>query len=248
MSVLEVRSVTKRFPHMAHPAVDSVSCSVATGRCLGIVGGSGSGKSTLARMILLLEKPDEGGVFFDGSCISTVSPRQRKDVYRHIQMVFQNPMESFDLRYSLGASIAEFGRSFGLSGTEAKRLACEKLEEVGLDASFAKRRPSEVSGGQCQRAAIARALMPGPSVLVCDEATSSLDVVAQAHIVSLLQKLKQDMALVFISHDLALVSQISDQLVVLNQGSVAEQGETACILEHPESDYAKLLLSSAYTV
>lgn len=105
-----------------------------------------------------------------------------------------------------------------------------------------------MSGGQCQRAAIARALMPGPSVLVCDEATSSLDVVAQARIVSLLQKLKQDMALVFISHDLALVSQISDQLVVLNQGSVAEQGETACILEHPESDYAKLLLSSAYTV
>lgn len=248
MSVLEVRSATKHFPQMTHPAVDSVSCSVATGQCLGIVGGSGSGKSTLARMVLMLEDPDEGGVFLDGSCISTVPSRQRKDVYRHIQMVFQNPMESFDPRYSLGASIAEFGRSFGLSKAEAKRLACEKLEEVGLDASFAKRRPSEVSGGQCQRAAIARALMPGPSVLVCDEATSSLDVVAQAHIVSLLQKLKRDMALVFISHDLALVSQISDQLVVLNQGCIMEQGETKRVLQNPESAYTKQLLAAAFTV
>lgn len=248
MSVLEVRSVTKRFPQMTHPAVDSVSCSVATGQCLGIVGGSGSGKSTLARMILMLEDPDEGGVFLDGSCISTVPSRQRKDVYRRIQMVFQNPMESFDPRYSLGASIAEFGRSFGLSKAEAKRLACEKLEEVELDASFAQRRPSEVSGGQCQRAAIARALMPGPSVLVCDEATSSLDVVAQVHIVSLLQKLKQDMALVFISHDLALVSQISDQLVVLHQGCIMEQGETKHVLQNPESAYTKQLLAAAFTV
>lgn len=131
MSVLEVRSVTKRFPHMAHPAVDSVSCSVATGRCLGVVGGSGSGKSTLARMILLLEKPDEGGVFFDGSCISTVSPRQRKDVYRHIQMVFQNPMESFDLRYSLGASIAESAEASGFPGRRRNGSLAKSLRKWG---------------------------------------------------------------------------------------------------------------------
>lgn len=244
MSLLEVRGVTKRFPSMERPALENVGFSVEAGQCLGVVGGSGSGKSTLARIALLLESADAGSVFLGGECISSVPRRKRKEVYRRMQMVFQNPVDSFDPHYTLGASIAEFGRSFGLSRAEAKRVACEKLEEVGLDASFAQRLPGQVSGGQCQRAAFARALVPGPSVLVCDEATSSLDVVAQAHIVELLQRLKQRMAIVFISHDLALVSQVSEKLVVLHQGQVAEQGATAQVLHNPQSPHTKQLISS----
>lgn len=244
MNMLEVRGVTKRFPSMERPALENVGFSVEAGQCVGIVGGSGSGKSTLARVSLLLEPADAGSVFLDGVCINDAPRRRRREVYRRMQMVFQNPAESFDPHYTLGASIAEFGRSFGFSKEDAKRMACEKLEEVGLDASFAQRLPREVSGGQCQRAAFARALMPDPSALVCDEATSSLDVVAQAHIVALLQQLKQRMAIVFISHDLALVSQISEQLVVLHQGRVVEQGETAQVLQNPQSLHTKQLISS----
>ena len=248
MKTFEVHDVVKRFPSMGRAAVDHVNFSVEKGNCLGVVGGSGSGKSTLARIALLLEKPDEGSVFLEGNRIDALPYRRRRDAYRRIQMVFQNPLDSFDPRCTLGASIAEYGRSFGLSKRDAGLLARKKLEEVGLDASLAQRLPSQVSGGQCQRAAFARALMGEPSVLVCDEVTSSLDMVAQAHIVALIERLKRRMAIVFITHDLALVSQVSNELLVMHEGRVVEEGETKQVLAQPASYQTKLLLRSVYSI
>ena len=169
MKVLEVEGVSKSFPGMGKQALSGVSFCLQQGECLGIVGGSGSGKTTLAHIIMLLQRPDSGSVSLFGQEILGLSGKQRKRVYAQMQMVFQMPLESFDPSYSLGASIAEVGRSFGASRTEAKQRALEKLDLVGLDESFYRRFPTEASGGQCQRAALARALMAEPSVLVCDE-------------------------------------------------------------------------------
>ena len=220
MIALEVRDATKRFPSMARPALDKVSFQVEQGKCLGIVGGSGCGKSTLARIAMMLEHPDSGHVLLFGDEIGGRDLKSSRDVYRTMQMIFQNPIDSFDPRRTLGFSLMEPGRSFGLSRGEAERKARELLVAVGLDESFFERYPSQVSGGQCQRAAIARALMTDPSVLICDEITSALDVTTQARIVELISQLKKKMTIVFITHDLALASNICDNLVVMEIGRV----------------------------
>lgn len=244
MKVLEVEGVSKSFPGMGKQALSRVSFCLQQGECLGIVGGSGSGKTTLAHIIMLLQRPDSGSVSLFGQEILGLSGKQRKRVYAQMQMVFQMPLESFDPSYSLGASIAEVGRSFGASRTEAKQRALEKLDLVGLDESFYHRFPTEASGGQCQRAALARALMAEPSVLVCDEITSALDVTSQAHIVSLIKQLKGEVSLLFITHDLALASGLADRLLVLDNGRVAESGRTEEVLANPQSACAQELVRS----
>lgn len=244
MKVLEVEGVSKSFPGMGKQALSGVSFCLQQGECLGIVGGSGSGKTTLAHIIMLLQRPDSGSVSLFGQEILGLSGKQRKRVYAQMQMVFQMPLESFDPSYSLGASIAEVGRSFGASRTEAKQRALEKLDLVGLDESFYRRFPTEASGGQCQRAALARALMAEPSVLVCDEITSALDVTSQAHIVSLIKQLKGEVSLLFITHDLALASGLADRLLVLDNGRVAESGRTEEVLANPQSACAQELVRS----
>ena len=248
MIVLEVRDATKRYPSMARSALDKVSFQVEQGKCLGIVGGSGCGKSTLARIVMMLEQPDSGRVLLFGDEIGGRDSKSSRGVYRTMQMIFQNPIDSFDPRRTLGFSLMEPGRSFGLSRDEAKRKVCELLVSVGLDESFFERYPSQVSGGQCQRAAIARALMTDPSVLICDEITSALDVTTQARIVELISQLKKKVTIVFITHDLALASNICDNLVVMEKGRVVECGPACDVLENPQSDYTKLLLSSVYTL
>ncbi len=244
MKALRVEGVSKAFSGMEEPALCDVGFDLAQGECLGIVGGTGSGKSTLARIITLLETPDSGSVSLFGREILGLSGKRRKSVYSQMQMVFQMPLESFDPSYSLGASVAEVGRNFGASRAESRRLALEKLDLVGLDESFYRRFPSEVSGGQCQRAALARALMAEPSVLVCDEITSSLDVSSQAHIVSLIKRLNEKVSILFISHDLALVSNLADRLLVLDGGSVVELNDTENVLSNPQSECAKKLIGS----
>lgn len=244
MKVLEVEGVSKSFPGMGKQALSGVSFCLQQGECLGIVGGSGSGKTTLAHIIMLLQRPDSGSVSLFGQEILGLSGKQRKRVYAQMQMVFQMPLESFDPSYSLGASIAEVGRSFGASRTEAKQRALEKLDLVGLDESFYHRFPTEASGGQCQRAALARALMAEPSVLVCDEITSALDVTSQAHIVSLIKQLKGEVSLLFITHDLALASGLADRLLVLDNGRVAESGRTEEVLANPQSACTQELVRS----
>ena len=163
-------------------------------------------------------------------------------------MVFQMSLESFDPSYTLGASIAEVARSFGATRAEAKSLALEKLQLVGLDESFYYRFPSQVSGGQCQRAALARALTADPSVLICDEITSALDVSTQVHIASLIEELKGKVSIVFITHDIALVSELADRLLVLDGGKVVECGTTENVVANPQSTCAKKLMSSAYSL
>ena len=244
MNVLQVKGVSKTFASMARPALLDVSFSVEQGQCLGIVGGSGSGKSTLARTIMMLEKPDEGSVSLFGEELVGLPSRRRRQKYLQMQMVFQAPLESFDPFYSLGSSIAEFGRSFGMSRTEARAAAYEKLRLVGLEQAYYDRRPSEVSGGQCQRAALARALMAEPQVLICDEITSALDVTTQMRIVSLVEKLKKNMTVVFITHDLALASGLCDRLLVMREGCVVEQGAADEIIQNPSHSYTRELLSS----
>ena len=248
MKALEVNDVSKRFPGMERLALNKVSFTLEQGECLGIVGGSGSGKSTLARVITLLERSDGGSVSLFGKEILGLPHRRRKDVYSSIQMVFQMPLESFDPSYTLGASIAEVARSFGATRAEAKERALEKLQLVGLAESFYQRFPSQVSGGQCQRAALARALTANPSVLICDEITSALDVSTQAHIVSLIGRLKGKVSIVFITHDLALVSELADRLLVLDEGEVAECGSAENVVANPQSACAKKLMNSVFSL
>lgn len=227
-------------------AVDDVSFELKKGQCLGIVGESGSGKSTIARMITGLEHMTEGTVTLLGKDITDLKAKEMRKVYRDIQMVFQMPVESFDPRRTLGDGIMESLRNMGMSVREAKKRAGELLIRCGLTPEFAARYPHEVSGGQCQRAAIARALAVSPSVLICDEATSSLDVTVQKQVLNLLQELKEKegLSLLMISHDLALVQAFCDEVLVLYQGKAVELGTPDEIINHPCSEYTRILMDS----
>lgn len=227
-------------------AVDDVSFELKKGQCLGIVGESGSGKSTIARMITGLEHMTEGTVTLLGKDITDLKAKEMRKVYRDIQMVFQMPVESFDPRRTLGDGIMESLRNMGMSVREAKKRAGELLVRCGLTPEFAARYPHEVSGGQCQRAAIARALAVSPLVLICDEATSSLDVTVQKQVLNLLLELKEKegLSLLMISHDLALVQAFCDEVLVLYQGKVVEMGTPDEIINHPSSEYTRILMDS----
>lgn len=227
-------------------AVDDVNLELKKGQCLGIVGESGSGKSTIARMITGLEHMTEGTVTLLGKDITDLKAKEMRKVYRDIQMVFQMPVESFDPRCTLGDGIMDSLRNMGMSVREAKKRAGELLIRCGLTPEFAARYPHEVSGGQCQRAAIARALAVSPSVLICDEATSSLDVTVQKQVLNLLQELKEKegLSLLMISHDLALVQAFCDEVLVLYQGKAVEMGTPDEIINHPCSEYTRILMDS----
>lgn len=227
-------------------AVDDVNFELKKGQCLGIVGESGSGKSTIARMITGLEPMTEGTVTLLGKDITDLKAKEMRKVYRDIQMVFQMPVESFDPRCTLGDGIMESLRNMGMSVREAKKRAGELLIRCGLTPEFAARYPHEVSGGQCQRAAIARALAVSPSVLICDEATSSLDVTVQKQVLNLLLELKEKegLSLLMISHDLALVQAFCDEVLVLYQGKAVELGTPDEIINHPSSEYTRILMDS----
>lgn len=227
-------------------AVDDVNFELKKGQCLGIVGESGSGKSTIARMITGLESMTEGTVTLLGKDITDLKAKEMRKVYRDIQMVFQMPVESFDPRRTLGDGIMESLRNMGMSVREAKKRAGELLIRCGLTPEFAARYPHEVSGGQCQRAAIARALAVSPSVLICDEATSSLDVTVQKQVLNLLLELKEKegLSLLMISHDLALVQAFCDEVLVLYQGKAVELGTPDEIINHPSSEYTRILMDS----
>lgn len=227
-------------------AVDDVNFELKKGQCLGIVGESGSGKSTIARMITGLEPMTEGTVTLLGKDITDLKAKEMRKVYMDIQMVFQMPVESFDPRRTLGDGIMESLRNMGMSVREAKKRAGELLIRCGLTPEFAARYPHEVSGGQCQRAAIARALAVSPSVLICDEATSSLDVTVQKQVLNLLLELKEKegLSLLMISHDLALVQAFCDEVLVLYQGKAVELGTPDEIINHPSSEYTRILMDS----
>ena len=227
-------------------AVDDVSFGLERGECLGIVGESGSGKSTIAKMITHLEPVTGGQIFLDEKNITNAKGKELRDIYQDIQMVFQMPMESFDPRRTLGDGIGESLRNMGISRRETRERVENLLEKCGLEKEFADRYPHQVSGGQCQRAAIARALAVDPEILICDEATSALDVTVQKQILELLTELKQkeNLSFILICHDLALVQTFCDKVLVLYHGKTVEYGSPDEIIDHPKMDYTKRLIES----
>ena len=227
-------------------AVDDVSFQLHRGECLGIVGESGSGKSTIVQMLTRLLDMTGGKIILLGKDITHVKGRELRKIYREIQMVFQMPAESFDPRRTLGDGIGESLRNAGLSRTDTKKKVEELLVKCGLEPEFSRRYPHEVSGGQCQRAAIARALAIDPAILICDEATSALDVTVQKQVLELLIELKQkkNLSFLMICHDLALVQMFCERVLVLYQGRVMETGTPDEITNHPKTDYTKRLIDS----
>ncbi len=248
--LLEVKELKKTYYKKKVPfvVVDKVSFDVNKGECLGLVGESGCGKSTVARIITHLTAPDTGSVLLDGAETLFLRGRQERWLYRNIQMVFQTPQDSFDPRRSLGDGIMESIRNQGIPKVQARKRMYELLDMVELEREFACRYPHEVSGGQCQRAAIARALAPAPKLVICDEATSALDVTVQVQIASLLKKLQkeQGLSLLLICHDLALVQTFCDRVLVMYQGNIVEQGAPDDVIMHPQKAYTKMLIESVF--
>ena len=250
-TLLEAEHLTRVFTQRgkeSFKAVDDVSFTLKAGETLGIVGESGSGKSTLAKMITRLTEISEGTLKFQGKDITNLKQSQLKDIYGNIQMVFQNPVGSFDPRRTLGDGIGESLRNRGMKKAAVTKRVKELLEQCGLDGEFAGRYPYEVSGGQCQRAAIARALAVEPKVLICDEATSALDVTIQKQIMELLEELKDThgLSFIFICHNLALVQSFCDKVLVLYDGRVVESGEPDDIINAPQEAYTKKLVDAVF--
>ena len=248
-TLLEAEHLTKVFTRRGKgffKAVNDVSFSLKERETLGIVGESGSGKSTLAKMITRLTDITDGTLKFQGKDITKLKQRQMKDIYGNIQMVFQNSAGSFDPRRTLGDGIGESLRNRGMKKEDVAKRVKELLEQCGLDEGVAGRYPHEVSGGQCQRAAIARALAVEPKVLICDEATSALDVTIQQQIMELLQELKEKhgLSFIFICHNLALVQMFCDKVLVLYDGKVVESGCPDDIINEPKEEYTKKLVEA----
>ncbi len=247
--ILRVDNLTKVFTRKGQPdftAVDHISFEVEPGQCLGIIGESGSGKSTVANLITRLIDPTEGQIVLDGEDITRLKGRQLQTAYRKMQMVFQTPTESFDPRHTLGDGVGESLRNFGHSQSAVREQVAQLLQQCGLPADFAKRYPHQVSGGQCQRAAIARAIAIKPKLLICDEATSELDVTIQTEILALLSDLRRELnlSILFICHDIALVQQFCDWVLVMYKGSIVEEGVPDEVIRNPQNDYTKRLIES----
>ena len=249
--ILDVKNLTKIFSSENKPdftAVDRISFQLYPGETLGIVGESGSGKSTLAKLITRLTDITEGSVSLCGQDVTKVKGKQLRSMYRSIQMVFQEPASSFDSRKTLGHGIGESLRNAGMSKEETRKEVLRLLKQCGLSDEFAERYPHEVSGGQCQRAAIARALAIQPQILICDEATSALDVTVQQQIMDLLKKLKEDhnLSYLFICHNLALVQSFCDRVLVMYDGKIVEEGTPEEVIQCPKSEYARQLIEAAF--
>jgi peptide/nickel transport system ATP-binding protein len=229
-------------------AVDGVSLRLDRGEAIGIVGESGSGKSTLARLLLALERPDQGVVRFEGQPISELLEAQVRPMRRRFQAVFQDPSTSLDPCLRVGTIVAEplVAHSIGDAHARRRRVA-ELLDQVGLPSASADKYPREFSGGERQRIAIARALATRPQLLILDEPTSSLDVSVQAQILDLMAKLRQvnELALVWISHDLEVVRDVCEGVAVMRNGQFVEEGPAARVLEKPEHPYTRALLDAA---
>ena len=242
MHVLEVHNIKKSFGDKI--VLDDISFTISAGKCLGVVGLSGCGKSTLAKIIARLIDCDDGKIFLCGNDITRATGN---GFYRNMQMIFQMPEDSFDPRRTLGKSIAEPMKNF--LGGDNLRVRVEKLlAEVGLPVDYAERYPREVSGGECQRAAIARAISVEPKLLICDEATSALDVAIQAQIVALIKKLcaAKNIACLFITHDLGLLPQLADRVIVLHTGKIVEEGTPAQLINAPQSPFTKQLMDKNF--
>ncbi|HEX6017838.1 MAG TPA: ATP-binding cassette domain-containing protein [Burkholderiaceae bacterium] len=229
-------------------ALDDVSFTLRAGRSLGVVGESGSGKSTLARLVMALERPDAGAVRFAGQDLANLDAPALRRARSGFQMVFQDPYGSLDPRRTVAQTVAEpLAVLHGAAGPEQRERAAEALDTVGLRASDLDKYPHEFSGGQRQRIAIARALITRPQLIVADEPVSALDVSVQAQVLNLMQDLQDRwrVTYLFISHDLAVVDLVCDEVLVLQHGVVVERGPTREVFGAPQHEYTRTLLAAA---
>ncbi|OLR91970.1 dipeptide ABC transporter ATP-binding protein [Actinokineospora bangkokensis] len=243
--LLEVSGLGKSFGGRA--AVTDVSFTLTRGRTLALVGESGSGKTTTARIAVGLETPDTGTVTFDGTDVTAAPARRLRELRRRFQLVYQNPYASLDPKFTIAEVITEPLRAFGVGDRAGRRArAAELLDEVALPATALDRKPAELSGGQRQRVAIARALALRPDLVVLDEPVSALDVSVQAQILDLLVRLQDEHGLtyLFITHDLAVVRQVADEVAVLRRGRLVEHGPADDVLTAPTADYTRELLAA----
>ena len=254
--LLEVKGLTKvfagrRIRGQRHPepikAVDGVSFSVQHGKTLAIVGESGSGKSTTGRALLRLHEPTSGSVMFDGQDLLSLAPEQMRAIRSRMQIVFQDTYASLDPRWTIRRTLSEPLRLHtDLSPDQIRARASDVMQIVGLEADHIERFPHEFSGGQRQRIGIARALLLSPSLVVCDEPVSALDVSVQAQVLDLMKELQKKFGLtyVFIAHDLSVVQMMADDVVVMSHGRVVEQGPVDQIFDFPKHPYTKALLAA----
>lgn len=249
--ILRVENLRKTFSRQGQAdfaAVNGIDFELFPGECLAVIGESGSGKTTAVNLIARLLDATSGSVFLDGREITHLRGRQLRQVYKTMQMVFQTPADSFDPRRTLGDGIGESLRNAGVSRKETRERVGELLKKCGLSPEFASRYPHQVSGGQCQRAAIARALAIEPKLLICDEATSALDVTVQKEIIELLNALRsqqsRNLSILFICHDISLVQQFADRVLVMYRGNIVEEGTPDEVIRAPQDYYTKRLIDS----
>ena len=246
--LLEIRDLTLSFNRQAQVAVDRVSFNIAAGRSLGLVGASGAGKSSIARAILRLVKKDSGEILFNGKDIDRMTAEELKATRQRIQLVFQDPSVSLSPRRTVEQTLLEPLQHFSIGDADHRHQKIRQtLQTVGLDQSTLQRYPNQFSSGQQQRIAIARALVTNPDLLIADEAVSSLDVSIQAQILQLIQMLQKDfgISILFISHDLAVIRQIADDVAVMYQGQLLEKSTADRFFSAPAHPYSKTLLSFA---
>jgi len=231
-------------------AVKNVDFETEEGKTLGIVGESGSGKSTTGEIAGGLQEPIYGSVFYYGKNIAKMSDEEYMEFRRNVQFIFQDPKGSMDPNYKIGEILSQpiLTLKIAKDKNEVNKLIDDMLEKVGLDTSVKNKYPGEISGGQCQRAAIARALVVKPKVIICDEPVSALDVSIQAQILNLLKELQKELNItyIFISHDIGVVNYMSDTIMVMSKGSVVEIGVAKQVLIHPKEEYTKKLIESAF--
>jgi len=229
-------------------AVNGVSFDVFEGETLGLVGESGCGKSTLGKVILQLEKATKGAIFYKGKEITSLKSKDLRSLRKDIQLIFQDPYASLNPRKIIGEAIMEPMEVHNIGGSkkQQKEKAMKLLSRVGLESSYFHRYPHELSGGQRQRVGIARTIAMEPKLVICDESVSALDISVQAQVLNLLNELKEDFGFtyIFISHDLAVVKYMADQLLVMNQGAIEELGDADEIYANPVKKYTKKLIDS----
>jgi peptide/nickel transport system ATP-binding protein len=248
--ILEISNLATYFTSKKHTvkAIDNISLKIYKGETLGLVGESGCGKTTLGRTIMGLEKATKGSIFYQGEDITKLTKKQRKNLAKDIQIIFQDPYSSLNPRLLIGEAILEPMEVHKLykNNKERQQKVFEILEKVGLQKEHYYRYPHEFSGGQRQRIGIARTIALLPKIIICDESVSALDVSVQAQVLNLLNKLKKDFEFtyIFISHDLAVVKHMADQLAVMNKGKFEEIGEADSIYKNPKSEYTKQLISA----